>query len=212
MMVRHSWDVKGNTGTGLKEGGKVNTVMAGRGFTTAKPGELNLCREQDTKGINITIKGNNIKKLLGKLSIHNKGKVLCVYLMYHTVEVPHQDKGNRHLKRGVQTAQHGRAVQHRSTAPAARGKVKMDEGEVPQPHQLSVTRREGSHLHRNPGKDRNGPLGGGRWKWKRKQSNPSPPPKTTGRRGGRLLGQKRGGGDEPGGGVPGQQNQTYGRC
>jgi hypothetical protein len=161
MMVRHSWDVKGNTGTGLKEGRKVNTVKAGRGFTTAKPGELNLCREQDTKGVNITIKGNNIKKLLGKLSIHNKGKVLRVYLVNHTIEVPHQDGRHRPLKRGVQTAQHGRAIQHRSTAPAARGKVEMDEGEVAQLHQLGVARREGRHLHRNTGQDSDGPLGGG---------------------------------------------------
>jgi hypothetical protein len=114
MMIRHGWDVKGDTGTGLKEGGKVNTIKARRGLTTAKPGELNFCREQDTKGINITKEGNNVKKLLGKLSIHNKGEVLRVYLVDHTIEVPHQDRGHWHLKRGVQTAQRGRAAQHRS--------------------------------------------------------------------------------------------------
>ncbi len=161
MMIRHCWDVKGDTRTGFKKGGEVNTIKAGRRFTTTKPGELNLCRKQDTKGINITKGGNNIKKLLGEFSIHNKGEVLRVYLVDHTVEVPHQDGGHRHLKRGVQTVQHGRAVQHRSAAPAARGKVEMDEGEVTQPHQLGVARREGGHLHRNPGKNRDGTLGGG---------------------------------------------------
>ncbi len=36
----------------------------------------------------------------------------------------------------------------------------MDEGEVAQLHQLSVARREGSHLHRNTSQDRDGPPGG----------------------------------------------------
>jgi hypothetical protein len=61
MVVRHSWDIEGNTGTGLKEGRKINTVKAGGGFTTTKPGKLNLCRKENTKGVNITKKGNNIK-------------------------------------------------------------------------------------------------------------------------------------------------------
>ncbi len=137
-------------------------VKAGRGFTTTKPGKLNLCREENTKSINIPKRGNNVKKLLGKLSIGNKGEVLRVYLMYHAVEVPHQDGRHWYLKRGVQTAQHGRAVQHRSTAPTARGEVEMDEGEVAQLHHLGIARREGGHLHGDMSKDRNGPLGGGR--------------------------------------------------
>ncbi len=109
-MVRHCRDIKGDTGTRLKGGG-VHTVKAGRRLSTTKPGELNLCRKKNTKSINIPERGNNVKELLGKLSICNKGEVLRVYLMYHAVEVPHQ-------------------VQHCSTAPPARGEVEMDEGEV----------------------------------------------------------------------------------
>jgi hypothetical protein len=164
MVVRHSRNVKGNMGTGLKEGGEVHTVKAGRRLAPTKPGKLDLCGKKDTKGINITERGDYIKQLLGKLPIGNKGQVLRVYLMYHTIEVAHQDGRHWPLKRGMQTAQHGRAVQHRSTTPTARGKVKMYEGEVAQLHQLSVARREGGHLHGNTGQHRNGPLGGGQWR------------------------------------------------
>jgi hypothetical protein len=59
MVIRHCWNVKGNTGTGFKEGGEVNTVKTGRGFTTTKPRELNFCREQDMKGINARAGSSN---------------------------------------------------------------------------------------------------------------------------------------------------------
>jgi hypothetical protein len=101
MMVRLCGNVKGNTRSRLKEGGEVHTVKAGRRLTTTKPGKLNLCRKENTKGVNITERGNNIKEFLGEFSIRNKGEVLRVYLVYHAVGVPHQDGRHRLLKRGV---------------------------------------------------------------------------------------------------------------
>jgi hypothetical protein len=73
MVVRHCGNVKGDTGAGLKEGGKVHTIKARRGLTTTKPRELDLCRKKDTESISITERGNNIKKLLGKFPVGNKG-------------------------------------------------------------------------------------------------------------------------------------------
>ncbi len=78
MVVGHSGDVKDNTGMRLKEREKVNAVKTGRRLTTTKPGKLNHCRKKNTKGINKTKKVGNVKKLLGKLLLGNKGKVLRV--------------------------------------------------------------------------------------------------------------------------------------
>ncbi len=87
MVIRHSRDLEGNTGAGLKERGKLNMVKTGRGFTTNKPGELNPSQEKDREGIIIAKKLYSVRKYLGKLLVGNKEEVLCVYLVNHIVEI-----------------------------------------------------------------------------------------------------------------------------
>jgi hypothetical protein len=71
------------------------------------------------KGINIAKKLDNIKELLGKLPVNNKGKVLRDYLVDHMVEITNQHGQHRPLQRRVEAALQGCAVLHSSTNPTA---------------------------------------------------------------------------------------------
>jgi hypothetical protein len=61
MVIGDSGDLKGNTGARLKERRKINAIKAGGRFTMTKPGELNHCEKNNTKGINITKKVGSVK-------------------------------------------------------------------------------------------------------------------------------------------------------
>ncbi len=64
-----------------------------------KPGKLHRGRKENTEGIIITEKLDNIKEFLGKFLIDNKGEVLCVHLMNHTVEITNQYGQHRPLEK-----------------------------------------------------------------------------------------------------------------
>jgi hypothetical protein len=159
MVVGNSGNVEDNTGAGLKEGGQVHAVQAGRGIAPTMPRKLHFNRKQNTKSINVQEITDNIKQFLREFTIRNKSLVLSINLANNTIKIANEHRRHRPLQVLPQTAQHRGPLFHNRPAPPARRKVKVDEGEVPDGDELGITRCELPNTNRAAGQNGDGPLG-----------------------------------------------------
>ncbi len=158
-MVGNSGNVEGNTGAGLKEGRQVQAVQTGGGFAPTMPKILHFNRKQNTKGINVQEITDNIKQFLREFTIRNKSLVLSINLTNNIVKITNEHRRNRVLQVLPQATQHRSPLPHNRPAPPARGKVKVDEGDVPDRDELGVAVGELANPDRAAGQDGDGPLG-----------------------------------------------------
>jgi hypothetical protein len=142
VVVRGRGDVASNPRAGFKEGRKINPVPPGRSRAPPVERELDGGRMEDTVGITVQVSTDNALQFRGKLVVGHKIKVLRVLPKEDTIEVPHQDRGNRGSEARPKAVEDGGTITE--LTPTGR-EVEVEEGKRANGSRLDESRLD--HLH-----------------------------------------------------------------